>query len=127
MSKESYEKMSELNFSICKKKCLRTNLSNNRTRNNWMSFPPYISRFPLDLSCMSNVIYNKDILAYLSHKKSNLKCYIHYLHECKLLLHYIALVLWKPNLKISILCKKFWLCFLIASINILLKILQLSQ
>jgi len=61
-----------------------------------MSFPPYIiSRSPLDLSCMSNVIYNIDILAYLSHKKSNRKYYIHYLHEYKLLLRYNALVLWE--------------------------------
>jgi hypothetical protein len=104
--------MSKLKFSISKKKCLHTNLSSNRTGNNWMSYPPYISRSPLDLSCMSNVIYNKDILTYLSHKNHILSViYIYYLHEYKLLLHYIALVLWKQNLKTSIFCKKFWFIF----------------
>jgi hypothetical protein len=126
MSKESYEKMSELKFSICKMKRLHTNLSSNRNEKNWMCYPLYTSRSLLDLFCLSNLIYNKDILAYLSNKKSNLKYYIHYFHEYKLYCIILHLYYGNKILEFQFSANNFVIYFLIASINILLKISQLS-
>lgn len=119
--------MSELKLSICKKKCLHTNMSSNRNEGNCMSYPLYTSSSPLDLSCKSNLIYNKDILAPLSHKKLNLKCYIHYLHEYKFLLLHFTCIMETKFENFNFLQKIVVYFFLIASINILLKISQLSQ